>query len=246
MKPLTSFERYKRLHLWLLIPFVISVLGFFYSYYLKLASATFHQHIHGISATLWYVLVIVQPYIIIHRKNFIKHRTYGIIGIVLAGIVAGSAFTIIPLNINNVAELDPNGFFNPTFAYFATFYDFILVSMFILSVVMAILKVKKLEQHVQWLIASVLFVLSPGLLRLIGVIAIIMNEGDLGGIMMVDLAYPTLVVMLFLFVFYYYKFGSFRHLSFKLLVLAHLPILFIKWLGDNQVLRSAAEAIFKY
>ena len=245
MKSLTYHERYKRLHLWLLIPFIISVLGFFYSYYLNLANATFHQHIHGISATLWYVLVIVQPYIIIHHNNFKKHRTYGIIGIVLAGIVAGSAFTIIPLNINNVEELEPNGFFNPTFAYFATFYDFILVSMFILSVIMAILNVKKMEQHVQWLIASVLFVLSPGLLRLIGVIAIIMNGGDIEGITMVELAFPTLIVMLLLILFYYYKYGSFRHLSFKLLILAHVPILFLKWLGDNEVLRSIAETVFK-
>lgn len=245
MNSTKSLERFHKLHHWLLIPLAISVLGFMYSYYLNLANATFHQHIHGISATMWSILVIVQPYLILHQKNFKKHRTYGIIGMMLAGIVAGSALTIIPLNINNVETLAPDGFFSPTFAYFATFYDLILVSMFVLSVTMAILQVKNLHQHVQWLIASVLFVLSPGLLRLLGVVAITLNGGSMEGITMVKLALPTLGVMLLLIVFYYYKFGSFRHLSFKLLILAHLPIIFLEWLGDHEVLRSAAESLFK-
>ncbi|MBK8080498.1 MAG: hypothetical protein IPK25_09575 [Saprospiraceae bacterium] len=135
--------KYKHFHLWMLIPFVISLLGFSYSYYFNLANATFHQHVHGISATLWYILVIVQPYLIVQKQNIQRHKTLGIIGIILAGIVAGSAFTIIPKNIDNVKELDINGFFNPTFAYFAVLIDFVLVCMFIVSVTLAILSIKK-------------------------------------------------------------------------------------------------------
>ena len=44
---------YRNFHLWMLVPFAISILGFSYSYYLDLSRATFHQHVHGISATLW-------------------------------------------------------------------------------------------------------------------------------------------------------------------------------------------------
>ena len=153
--------KYKNFHLWMLVPFVISVLGFSYSYYLKLSSATFHQHVHGISATLWYILIIVQPYLITRKKNFSGHRTLGTLGLILAGIVAGSALAIIPKNIDNVTTLDVNGFFNPTIAYFFTLIDFVLVCMFIISVCLAILNIKKrnLSGHVQWLMASVFIVL---------------------------------------------------------------------------------------
>ncbi|MEO7974687.1 MAG: hypothetical protein ABIU84_13980 [Thermoanaerobaculia bacterium] len=41
---------------------------------MKLSSATFPQHEQGISATLWYILVIVQPYLIVRKKNFQKHK----------------------------------------------------------------------------------------------------------------------------------------------------------------------------
>jgi hypothetical protein len=42
---------YRNFHLWMLVPFAISILGFSYSYYLSLPRVTFHQHVHGLSAT---------------------------------------------------------------------------------------------------------------------------------------------------------------------------------------------------
>ncbi len=238
---------YKNFHLWMLIPFVISILGFSYSYFSKLSSATFHQHIHGISATLWYVLVIVQPFLITRKKNIRLHITLGTIGIILAGIVAGSALAIIPKNIDNVKELDVNGFFNPTFAYFATLIDFLLISMFVISVALAILSIKKknLSDHVQWLMASVLFVLSPGLARLLGLIAITVNKGNMDGISLEKLAIPTMLIMITLIAFYYYKYGSFKHLSFKLLILCHIPSIFVSQIGNNVYIRDIVTEIFK-
>lgn len=242
-----SIIKYKNFHLWMLVPFVISVLGFSYSYYFNLANATFHQHVHGISATLWYILVIVQPYLIIRKQSIQRHKTLGTIGIILAGIVAGSAFTIIPKNIDNVKKLDINGFFNPTFAYFAVVIDFVLVTMFIVSVSLAILSIKKkkLSDHVQWLMASVFFVLSPALARMLGIGAIFINKGNTEGITFIGMALPSMIVMLVLIVIFYYKYGSFKHLSFTLLVIAHIPNFFIKWIGDNEFIRNLLTAIFK-
>lgn len=238
---------YRNFHLWMLIPFAISVLGFSYSYYLNLANATFHQHVHGISATLWYVLIVVQPYLIARKQDIRRHRELGAIGTLLAGIVAGSAFTIIPKNIDDVATLDPNGFFNPTFAYFAVVVDFVLVSLFVASVAMAILAMKRrnLAGHVQWMMASVFFVLSPGLARLFGIASIVANQGDLTGISLVMLAVPSMIAMMALIVVYFWKFGSFRHPAFWLLMVAHLTYLFVVPIGDNEALRSMLSVIFR-
>lgn len=242
-----SFAKYKHFHRWMVVPFVISVLGFSYSYYFNLANATFHQHIHGISATLWYVLVIVQPYLIIRRSNVQRHKMLGTIGIMVAGIVAGSAFAIIPKNIDDVAQLDVNGFFNPTFAYFAALVDFVLVSLFVVSVCLAVLSIKKnkLTDHVQWLMASVFFVLSPALLRMIGIGAIMINQGNMEGITMVNMALPTTLVMLALVTVFYYKFGSFKHLSFTLLVACHVSFLFVEPVGDSETVRNILTTILK-
>lgn len=242
-----SFQKYKHFHLWMLIPFAISLLGFSYSYYFALSTATFHQHVHGISATLWLILVIVQPYLIVHKQEIKRHRALGIVGIMLAGIVAGSALTIIPKNIDNIDKLDINGFFNPTFAYFATLIDLLLISLFIISVILAVLSIKRknLSDHVQWLMASIFFVLSPALLRMLGIGAIFLNEGSMEGIMMVQLAFPTMIVMFALILVFYFKFGSFKHLSFWLLIFSHLSFLLINWVGDNENIRDLITIIFK-
>ncbi|MCE2997964.1 MAG: hypothetical protein ACK5RG_18820 [Cyclobacteriaceae bacterium] len=248
MQSITNIQAdYKNFYKWMLVPFSISILGFSYSYYLNLANATFHQHVHGISATLWYVLILIQPYLITRKQNIQKHKTLGTVGIILAGVVAGSALTIIPKNIDDVKALDVNGFFNPTFAYFATLIDFLLVSMFMLSVGLAILSIKnkKVPDHVQWLMASVFFVLSPGLARLMGIISIIANKGSLEGISLEKLAIPAMVVMISLISFFYYKYGSFRHLSFKLLIICHVPYLFVSQIGNNEHFRNIVTAIFK-
>jgi hypothetical protein len=245
--PQVTLMKYKNYHRWMMIPFIISILGFSYSYYFNLANATFHQHIHGISATLWYILIIVQPYLIVRKQRIERHKTLGTVGLMLAGIVAGSAFSIIPKNIDNVKDLDINGFFNPTIAYFVTILDFVLVTLFVVSVCLAILDIKKknITGHVQWLMASVFFVLSPALLRMIGIVAIFMNKGDIKGIMMVNMAIPTMIVMLALIVIFYFKFGSFKHLSFKLLVLSQLLCLFVEPIGNNEFVRNLLTSIFK-
>lgn len=242
-----ALTNYKNYHFWMLIPFIITILGFSFSYYLNFTHATWHQHVHGISATLWYMLVIVQPYLITRKHNIQRHKTLGIIGIMIAGIVAGSAFSIIPKNIDNVKELKLDGFFNPTIAYFVTLLDVILVCMFVLSVCSAILNIrnKNLAGHVQWLMASVFFVLAPALLRMIGLVAIFANKGNIEGIMMVKLAIPTMIAMIALITLFYYKFGSFKHLSFKLLIISQLLCLFVEQIGDNEFIRKMLSAIFK-
>ena len=239
--------RYWNFHLWMLVPFAISMLGFSYSYLLKLSTATFHQHVHGISAIVWYVLVVVQPYLIVRRRDVPGHRALGAIGTLVAGLVAGSALTIIPKNIDDVATLDPDGFFNPTFAYFAVIIDVVLVCMFIASVALAILAIKRRDVagHVQWMMASVFFVLSPGLARMFGIAAIIANQGNLEGISLVKLAVPSMVAMIAIIGFFFHKFGSFRHPAFWLLIAAHLPYMFVVQVGDNPAVRSVLSAIFK-
>jgi hypothetical protein len=231
----------------MLVPFAISLLGFSYSYYLHLGSATFHQHVHGISATLWYILVVLQPWLITRRQDVRRHRLLGAFATLLAGVVAGSALTIIPKNIDDVATLDPNGFFNPTFAYFAVLVDVVLIGLFLASVAMAIVSMKRrdLAGHVQWMMASVFFVLSPGLARMFGIAAIVANHGNMAGISLVKLAVPSMIAMVVIIVVFYRRFGSFRHPSFWLLMAAHATYLFVAPIGNNETIRSVLPLIFK-
>ena len=238
---------YRNFHLWMLLPFAITLLGFSFSYFSKLGQATFHQHVHGISATLWYILVLVQPWLITRRRDVVNHRLLGAVGTLLAGMVAGSALSIIPKNIDNVATLDPDGFFNPTFAYFACIVDVVLIAVFVVSVLMAVVAMKRrdLQGHVQWMMASVFAVLSPALARMLGIGMIMANKGDMTGISLIGVAVPSMLVMLALVTLYFWRFGSFRHPAFWLLVVVHLSYLFVVPIGNSEAVQAVLTAIFR-
>ena len=245
--PPSEVSRYRNLHLWMLLPFAITVLGFAPRYFLALPQATFHQHVHGISATLWFVLIIIQPWLVTRGGRLAAHRSLGIVGLVLAGMAAGSALAIIPRNIANLEGLPPDGIFTPTFAYFVTYLDALLVGLFLFSVTVAISKIRQgqVADHAQWLLASVFFILSPALIRLILVVAIILNSGETDGISFMDMILPSTILMLVMIMVYYYRFGSFRHPSFVLLMLTLASYFLAVWVGDNETLRSLAHVIFK-
>ncbi len=243
----TDLSRYRNLHVWMLLPFAITVLGFAPRYFLGFSQATFHQHVHGVSATLWFLLIIIQPWLVTRGGRIATHRSLGIIGLVLAGTAAGSALAIIPRNINDIELLPLDGIFTPTFAYFATYLDALLISLFMISVILAVLKIRQgqIADHVQWLLASVFFILSPALIRLITTVAIIMNSGEIEGIQFMDMILPSGLLMLVTIGIYYYRFGSFRHPSFVLLMLSLATFFLAESVGDNETLRNLAHVIFK-
>ena len=158
-------EKYKKAHLWLLIPFALAVMGFWRSYFMNFTGATWGQHIHGLSAILWFGFVISQPYLATHGQ-LKKHRRNGIIGMFLAGMVVASALAVIPGNIRlALTDIDP-----PVapdfFLYGVSFIDLITITGFGLSVIMAIIKSKNLDDHALWMISTVFWALMPALARL--------------------------------------------------------------------------------
>ncbi len=152
-------KKFPKAHLWLIIPFLIAVIGFYFSYWSTFKEAHFHQHLHGLTATAWYILIIVQPFLYQKLKMNV-HRKLGIIGVFLAGGVVFSAMQIIPnnLTLENVSE---------NLRYSFIFADFVFVFGFSHAVIMAILHKKEIDLHARYLFATVFWVMLPALSRLI-------------------------------------------------------------------------------
>ena len=152
-------KKFPKAHLWLIIPFLIAFTGFYFSYWSKFTEAPFHHHLHGLTATAWYILLIVQP--LLYQKAKMKlHRRLGIISVFLAGGVVFSAMQIIPnnLTLENISE---------NLRYSFVFADFIFVLGFSYSVIMAIINKKDTDLHARYLFSTVFWVMLPALGRLI-------------------------------------------------------------------------------
>ncbi|MEM7430767.1 MAG: hypothetical protein AAF351_02390 [Pseudomonadota bacterium] len=152
-------DNYKNAHWWLLIPVLLVVIGFFPSYWLRFTEMPWRLHLHGLTATAWFVFLVVQPYLIT-RGNVQSHRRVGMVGLVLAGGVVLSGLNIIPHNLVN--EQLPE-----TAGYGLALVDVVLVGGFTLAVVMAIKTSKRLSDHARWMISTAFWALPPGLFRLL-------------------------------------------------------------------------------
>ena len=233
---------FKNAHKWLIIPFIIAILGFMRGYYLRLSEATWHQHMHGLSATLWYIIVIVQPYLVT-RGKLRQHRYYGTLALFVAGAVTFSAITIIPQNLKAAATIEPNPIVSADFFYGVSFTDIITIVGFAFSVLMGITKVKNLEDHAFWMISTVFWALMPAFGRL----AMIPNMMLFGShpYDFIDVLFFSTIFCVLPIVIICLRYKRW-HPALIAVAIANLLYLFIRPIGSNKMWRAVADEMFKY
>ena len=161
---------FPKAHFWLLIPFVLTFAGFYLSYWSKFSEAPFRQHVHGLTATAWYVLVVIQPWLI-HNKPAKYHRKLGIVGVFLAGGVVCSALQVMPYQV-------VNEFLSDVLKYGFSFGDFCALTGFSIAVILGIHNAKKINIHARWLVSTVFWILLPATARLVYFPLLIAYEGE--------------------------------------------------------------------
>ncbi|GAA4034395.1 hypothetical protein GCM10022281_13130 [Sphingomonas rosea] len=163
-----GLARYRDLYLWMLIPMAVMQLGILRDYWGDFSDNAWPVHVHYWTATLWYLLLIVQPRLATTGR-MAQHRTWGMIGFFLAGGVAFTALAALNRDIVNAgraaASPDQFGPFKPWFFYGIAAVEFVMMSAFIVAIVQAIRHRKRLEDHAWWLVSSVFIIMMPTLGR---------------------------------------------------------------------------------
>jgi hypothetical protein len=85
---------YSNAYIYLASGFIATIIGFFPTYFSKLSETGSLHHFHGVTGTLWMIILIVQP-IIYRFGNMRYHRIIGWISIALAPIVFYGAVRMI-------------------------------------------------------------------------------------------------------------------------------------------------------
>lgn len=154
------FKTYRNAHLWLIIPLVVILLGFTPSYFSSFISEPWGHHMHAISAIAWFILLMIQPYLIT-RGKLQSHRLWGMIGVFLAGAVVFSALAISPSNVyyGEIGGFPPA--FPGPFFYGVILTESLAILGFAFAVIMAIVKSNNTEEHATWMISTVFFAMMP-------------------------------------------------------------------------------------
>ena len=188
----TSEPFYKSDYFFYALAFAVMVVGFWTSFFMKLGSTRFGHLVHGISATLWMLVPIVQAWLI-SRERYEWHRRLGKFSLLLVPIVVVSGFYVVRLMILRDPVLTPLS------AKFALL-DTLTMIFFVTVIVLAIRNIRRgnVERHSQYMACSVLVVLEPAIERVL--FYLVPGVGDFETALMLAMISVEAIVAVVIFV----------------------------------------------
>lgn len=149
---------YDKAYWYFLLAALVTIIGFFPSYFSRLTVTDPAHHLHGITATCWMLLLVVQPWLYKTGKLSL-HRNLGKSSYVLVPLILLSGLNMVHIMLNNQVNYPPD------LPYRLAFIDFITLAQFLLFYGLAINHRKKLQLHARYMACTVLGPLIPALTR---------------------------------------------------------------------------------
>ena len=156
---------YKNAYLYLALGLVIVVIGFTPSYFSRLSELSSPYHIHGISATLWMILLIIQPYL--YKKGKLKlHKILGWSSLVLVPMIIIGGMKMMQFMIQHQENYPPDT------VYKLAFIDALTLFSFGLLFLLAIWYRRNLQLHARYMVSTIFGPLLPALTRVFFILGI--------------------------------------------------------------------------
>src|SRR3990170_1325258 len=148
---------YRHAHWYLLALFPLATLAFWQSYLSQFATASGEFHAHGMTATLWLVLLVVQS-LTIGRDQRQVHRTVGTASLVLFPLfLMGGTGIFFGMADRFIAGSPFHAMYAPNLVWL----DVVGVSGFAYFYYQALRQRRKVHPHSRYMLATVIFLLPP-------------------------------------------------------------------------------------
>lgn len=232
-------NNYKNTHRWLILSFLVVLLGFLRGYWSNFAEESFGHHLHMFSALVWFGYLMAQPWLATRRKMQ-QHRRNGMIGLFVAGLVVASAMLMLPGNIEEAQGKPDGGFVGATFLYGITFFDLATISAFAACIVMAIIRSKQLDNHALWMVATVYCILGPALARMM-----IMPVGlvlGFEGLTFIKVLYVSQPIMIAVIALTAWRLRN-LHPALILAIAVNATGFVVEWIGNSPGWRALCDAV---
>ena len=148
---------YRNAHWWLLSLFPFAGLAFWPTYLSQITTASMELHAHGITATLWLILMVAQSWTM-RRDQRQTHRTIGSLSLVLFPLfMAGGASIFMGMADRYAMGLPFHVLFAPKLAWL----DVVAVAGFGYFYFQALRLRRKVHPHSGYMLATVIFLIPP-------------------------------------------------------------------------------------
>lgn len=149
---------YENSYLFLALGIVVVVFGFSNSYFSRLNEMSFPYHLHGISASLWMMMLVTQPYL--YKIGKIRlHRLLGWISLILVPLIVIGGVIMMKFMIHGQQNYPPNTVYQLAFIDVCTLLGFVVVYS------LGIYFRKNIRLHARFLACTIFGPLIPALTR---------------------------------------------------------------------------------
>lgn len=155
---------YRRAYIWLLALFPAVALAFWPGYFARLTSVSWVLHAHGVTASLWIALLVVQSWSI-HREARPLHRLSGRTSLALFPIFWTSGLLIVQFMAAGAVAKD--GPFHNLFGARLTPVDIVASAATLYLYYLAVSRRRAVLVHASAMLAIPLFLTTPILVRLL-------------------------------------------------------------------------------
>ncbi|WDI30831.1 hypothetical protein PUV54_12790 [Hyphococcus flavus] len=138
---------------------VVTIAAFWPSYFSILDTAPRAHHIHGVTATLWVLLLIWQSWSI-RQPNFALHKWGGRMSFLLAPPFVAGGLLVTKMTVIKDSP------FTEMFAVSLSFADFVSVAVFVLFYFLALRNRHSVEHHSRYMLATIFPLIPPSVARI--------------------------------------------------------------------------------
>lgn len=155
---------YRHAHWYLLLLFPLTGLAFWPAYFSRVGASPVAFHVHGVTASLWIVLLAFQSWSI-HRRRNALHRSVGIASFALFPFfVAGGMLVIQTMAVKFAGRADPfYDMFGARLGAVDALSSLAIPCLFYLGLKWR----RKVHLHARYMLSPILFLLAPILSRLL-------------------------------------------------------------------------------
>ena len=143
---------------------VVTIAAFWPTYFSVFKSAPSAHHWHGVTATLWMLLLIWQSWSI-RQRSFALHKWGGRMSFLLAPPFVAGGLLVTKMTVIKDSP------FTEMFAISLSFADFVSVAVFVLFYFLALRNRRSVEHHARYMLGTVFPLIPPTVARLFVVYA---------------------------------------------------------------------------
>lgn len=153
---------YKSAYLYFLLALLVSIAGFYPSFYGQLGRVDAVRMFHGAVATIWLFMLIAQSWLYGHQR-LRAHRLLGRLSLLIVPLFLLSGLLVLHAMLAG----QERGFVK-AFGTMLGFLDITTLAYFSWTFCMAIVHRRRLQLHARYMASTAILLLPPALARLIG------------------------------------------------------------------------------